>query len=103
MGSSSSRSFGYEAHSASEIFDKIKNAETEAKIQQYEADVNELIDKRLSLYNNRDTEAIQKHIDSIKGALNKEIEGTVTTRFGGSLSKNTHLSGLSDVDTLVIL
>ena len=103
MGSSSNRSFGYERHSSSEIFDKIRNAENEAKVQQYEVDVNSEIDNVLSTYNNRDTEAIQQHINSVKSALNKDIEGTVSTRFGGSLSKNTHLAGLSDVDTLVLL
>jgi len=102
MGSARS-SFGYDRFSASDYFDKLKNSENEAKIQQYETEVNQIIDSTLSKFNNRDTESIAKHINTIKKALNKEIEGTVSTLFGGSLAKNTHLTGLSDVDTLVIL
>lgn len=99
----SGRSFGHDRFSASDYFDKIKNSENEAKIQQYETEVNQIIDNTLSKFNTRDSEAIAKHIDTIKSILNKEIEGTVSTLFGGSLAKNTHLTGLSDVDTLIIL
>jgi len=102
MGSSRS-SFGNDKYSASDYLDKIKQSENQAKIQQYEVEVNEMIDALLSKFNNRNTEAINRHIDAIKNELNKEIEGTVSSLFGGSLSKNTHITGLSDVDTMVIL
>jgi hypothetical protein len=102
MGSSRS-SFGNERYSASDYLDKIKQSENQAKVQQYEVEINEIIDDLLSKFNNRDNEAINRHVEAIKNALNKEIEGTVSSLFGGSLSKNTHITGLSDVDTLVIL
>jgi hypothetical protein len=102
MGSSSSRR-NYTDYSTPDILSKIRQADGENKSIQYEVDVNAHLDQVLSNFNSRDSRAISSEIDSIKNALGEEIEGTVSTRFGGSLSKNTHVSGLSDIDTLVIL
>jgi len=96
-------SFRYQNINKEEIFRKIKNSETETEKQEYELWVNTLLDSLLGQFNNRDTEAIQKHIETILIALNDEIEGEVVTRFGGSISRHTHINGLSDVDALVIL
>jgi hypothetical protein len=102
MGASSSNR-DHRDYSTSDILNKIRQAEDETKSQQYDSEVNSHIDNVLSSFNNRDTHAISANIDSIKRALNAEIEGTVSTRFGGSISKNTHINGISDIDTLVIL
>jgi len=57
----------------------------------------------LSDYNNRPEAAIAGHLKAIKKALEKEIDGTVDTIFGGSVAKHTYVDGLSDVDALVRL
>lgn len=51
--------------------------------------------------NDRDSEKIQQHLDTLKGALEKEIDGALEMAFGGSVSKNTYANGLSDIDMLV--
>ena len=101
MGSSSS--FGYSEYSSSDIRKNLKTTENEVDFKQYETDVNEILSNTLLQHNNRDKDAISSHLNSILGALHREIDGSVSTLFGGSLSKNTHVNGLSDVDTLVIL
>lgn len=96
-------SFNYYKVDSDDIIRKIKESEKETDKQEYETWVRALLDKLLGKLNNRDTEAIAKHIQEIKNALNKEIDGTISTLFGGSVAKNTHTEGLSDIDTLVIL
>ena len=54
-------------------------------------------------YNNRDTEAINRHIDVLRDVLEKEDPDVVRTSFGGSVSRHTYVSGLSDVDVLMIV
>ena len=99
----SNNSFRYPTVSKEEVIRKIQESEDQTAQNDYEVQINELIEKLLSQLNNRDTEAIQTHLDVIVSALNDEIDGTITTRLGGSLSKHTHLNGISDIDALVIL
>ncbi len=66
-------------------------------------ELNDLLSEKLSDYNTRDTEQINQHLETIKKALEKEIEGTLDLLFGGSIKKFTYVNGLSDVDMLVIL
>lgn len=68
-----------------------------------DAEINTLINDRLKDFNGRDVELINQHLSTILGALNKEIDGTVQTIFGGSVSKHTYVDGLSDIDVLVTL
>ena len=51
-------------------------------------------------YNNRDTEAINRHIQVLRDALEQTDYDVLPTRFGGSLSRHTYVDGLSDVDVL---
>src|SRR6185295_121518 len=85
------------------ILKKINASESEASKQQYDTWVNSYIDSTLVDINNRDSDAIKTHINTIKKALGNEIEGTISTQFGGSISKKTHVDGLSDIDTLVLI
>ena len=54
-------------------------------------------------YNNRDTEAINRHIDVLRDIFEKEDDDVVRTSFGGSVSRHTYVRGLSDVDVLMIV
>lgn len=71
--------------------------------ENYGQQVNTLLAEQLSEFNNRNTEKIRFYLQTIKDAINEKIDGTVDTRFGGSVSKNTYVEGLSDIDTLVFL
>jgi predicted nucleotidyltransferase len=67
------------------------------------AEINELLATELATINARDTEKISGYLDDIIEALQTEIESVEKTLFGGSVSKNTYVEGLSDIDALVIL
>jgi Nucleotidyltransferase domain len=51
----------------------------------------------------RDAETTNRHLQRIKQALEKDIEGSIELGLGGSIKKHTYVDGLSDVDVLVTL
>ena len=59
--------------------------------------------ERLRDYNDRDTEAINRHIRGLRDALERSGTDVLPTRFGGSVSRHTYVDGLSDVDVLLIV
>lgn len=81
----------------------LKAAQQKARDDEYVSKCNSLLNSYLSEFNDRDQEAISRHLDAIKKALEKELEGTVDLKFGGSVSKHTFIDGLSDIDSLVML
>lgn len=101
----SSGGFFYESNpkKPSELIEQIKREQELAKTREFENKVNELIKETLRNANNRDIDAINSHIDVLLNSLNKEIDGSVQTVFGGSVAKHTFVNGLSDVDLLVVL
>ena len=90
-------------YKSSDILKKMQASETEAAKLTYESWVNGFLEQCLGNFNNRDTTAINKRIDSIRKTLANDIEGVISMRFGGSLAKQTHINGLSDIDTLVLI
>ncbi len=56
---------------------------------------------KLRDYNQRDTEAINRHIRGLRDALTRTGHDVLPTRFGGSISRFTYVDGLSDVDVLL--
>ena len=56
---------------------------------------------KLRDYNERDTEAINRHIRGLRQALEQTGNDVLPTRFGGSVSRHTYVDGLSDVDVLL--
>lgn len=89
--------------------DPIKQAqrvrESESKTQDagFETTVNEYLSGELSRYNDRDAETIQKSLEIIKSDISDKIDGSVDILFGGSVSKNTYVDGLSDIDSLILI
>ena len=65
--------------------------------------VNAYLRERLQDYNQRDTEAINRHIRGLRDALEQTVDDVLPTRFGGSISRHTYVDGLSDVDLLLTL
>ena len=58
---------------------------------------------QLKDYNDRDVEAIQRHLRGLRDALELADDDVIRTLFGGSVSKHTYVTGLSDVDVLAII
>lgn len=74
-----------------------------APITQAERDeINSRLRDQLKEYNDRDHEAINRHRQTVRQALERD-EDVVRIRFGGSVERHTYVEGLSDVDALVFL
>ncbi|NHN35335.1 CBASS oligonucleotide cyclase [Paenibacillus agricola] len=71
--------------------------------EKFESDVNQYIKELFTEINSRDIEGINRHLQTLHDALNKDFEGFVDLKFGGSVVKSTYLNGLSDVDMLVLI
>ena len=82
---------------------RTRQAEDQARDDTFETDVAGHLASLLADFNDRDVEGIQDVFDQIKSDLKNEIDGTVDTLFGGSISKHTYVDGMSDVDALVLL
>lgn len=83
--------------------DFVRRATSETQRSSYQSDSNNYLQDLLVDYNNRDTVAIQRHLDTIVNALSKDIENEVKLVYGGSIKKHTYVDGLSDVDMLAII
>ena len=82
---------------------QIRRGEDKAKGDVFRACVAEHLAALLNDFNDRDVEGTQEVLGQIKSDLENEIDGTVDTLFGGSVSKYTYVDGISDVDALVFL
>lgn len=89
--------------SSSSLARGLQQANNSAENSAYNSEVNNLLKEALKTYNERDREVINKHLDVLKKAIEKEIEESVKLAFGGSVSKHTFINGLSDVDVLVLV
>ena len=69
----------------------------------YDANANAYLQELLAAFNDRDVDAINRHIATLQQAVEREIEGEVKTLFGGSVRKHTYVDGLSDIDILMIV
>jgi len=70
----------------------------------FNATVNGRLSEALKACNGRDVAAVSKHIETLEGAIGKDVEaGRVGLSFGGSVRKHTFVDGLSDVDLLAIV
>ena len=78
-----------------------KEARERLEQSRKDAHINAYLQQLLNDYNSRDVEATNDHLDNIEEALGGETEFD-RLLFGGSVSKQTHVEGLSDVDSLVV-
>ena len=91
-------------HPSTSTTSEVEKAVSDATLSsEYEAEANAYLQDLLTSYNNRDVEAIQKHVETLQGAIEKEIDGETSTLFGGSVKKHTYVDGLSDVDVLMVV
>ena len=80
--------------SGGEFFPPLRQTMTDEQINGYLRD-------KLRDYNDRDIEAINRHIRGLRDALEQTGNDVLPTRFGGSVSRHTYVDGLSDVDGLI--
>ena len=64
---------------------------------------NKYCEQLLVQYKRRNTKAVTRHIRSVCDVLGHEDDHVVQTKFGGSVQKGTYVTGLSDVDVLLIV
>ena len=64
---------------------------------------NQYCEELLVRYNRRNTRAITRHLESLCNFLRQEDNHVVQTMFGGSVRRHTYVTGLSDVDALLIV
>lgn len=83
--------------------DYLKQSISATEKEAFEQKTSELIDSYLAEINQRDVDTIQERIKEIKDKLQKDIEGFLDFKFGGSVQKHTYVDGLSDIDCLVIV
>lgn len=64
---------------------------------------NEYCENLLVQYKRRHTKALTRHLESLCNFLRQEGNHVVQTMFGGSVQKGTYVTGLSDVDVMLIV
>ena len=63
---------------------------------------NEYCEALLAQYTRKNTQTVTQRLESVCGFLRQEGD-VVQTMFGGSVKKGTYVTGLSDVDVLLIV
>ena len=64
---------------------------------------NKYCEQLLVQYKRRNTKAVTRHLKSVCDILRHEDDHVVQTKFGGSVQKGTYVTGLSDVDVLLMV
>ena len=64
---------------------------------------NEYCENLLARYTRRNQQAVTRHLQSLCDFLRQEGNHVVQTIFGGSVRRGTYVTGLSDVDVLLIV
>jgi predicted nucleotidyltransferase len=91
----------YRGPSSPNLQSKIEQAQEQER-QRLEGDVNEMLQRLLARFNDRDTETTKKRLAEIGEILGETVE-VDNILLGGSVAKHTDVDGISDVDALVIL
>ena len=101
MGGGSSRWLG--PSDADTLRARLRQAENRTESDLYDAAVEKAIGQALAEFNDRDSDGIGQILKDVAKELGDEFEMAIDLRFGGSVSKNTYVNGLSDVDALVLI
>ena len=64
---------------------------------------NKYCEQLLVQYKRRNTKAVTRQLKGVCDVLGHEDDHVVQTKFGGSVQKGTYVTGLSDVDVLLIV
>jgi hypothetical protein len=85
------------------ITELVREAELSTSVAQFETELSSLLGELLAGYNNRDSELVQRRIETLRASLENEVDGEFDQLFGGSVAKRTYVDGLSDIDSLWVL
>jgi predicted nucleotidyltransferase len=91
----------YRGPSTQDLQRKIEQAQEQER-QRLDGDVNEMLQKLLASFNDRDIETTERRLSEIRNILGETVE-VDNILLGGSVAKHTDVNGISDVDALVIL
>jgi hypothetical protein len=89
---------GYSSRSISDIQ---KEVDRQNERTDYNDAIEAIVKEQLSTSNVRDTDIIDKHIETLLNAIKAEVEESVQVNFGGSVKKHTYVNGISDIDLLL--
>ncbi|MBK8024157.1 MAG: hypothetical protein IPK19_22670 [Chloroflexi bacterium] len=101
MGGNGGHRYGYTPKTRRQIDELVEKAEAESQEKATGTAIERVIDDKLRDINDHDYEAIDRHRTQIENKLRETYEGVESVQFGGSHSRHTDVSGLSDVDILV--
>ncbi|MEP7288605.1 MAG: CBASS oligonucleotide cyclase [Chloroflexota bacterium] len=100
MGGSGGHNYGYIPKTPRQIDELVEQAEADTQDRASSTDIERIIDDKLSEINDHDYEAIDRHRTQIENKLSETYEGVESVQYGGSHSRHTDVSGLSDIDIL---
>ncbi len=93
----------FRSRSPDELRDTVRKAEDKSTVKQFEVELAGTLSELLGRYNSRDVQVVRDRLESLRAALQGEIEGTFDSLFGGSVAKHTYVDGMSDIDSLILL
>lgn len=93
----------FDKHRPEELIKRIRKAELKTKFAEFETKLSGELNQLLASYNARDTELVKGRLKDILMRIEKEIEGSLETLYGGSVAKHTYVDGLSDIDSLLLI
>jgi hypothetical protein len=93
----------FEDRTPEQIKSELRKEEERTQDQAFDTEMAEAIGGLVAEANARDVGATSKALSKVKEILERDIEGSLDPRFGGSVRKHTFVDGISDVDTLLIL
>lgn len=102
MGGSGGYGFG-SSRSARNTRPGVEAAAQQTSQKAAEVEVAEVFNDALDDINQRDTEGLNRHKDTILTALKDDFPGAYDLHGGGSYTRHTYVNGLSDVDVLLDL
>ena len=102
MGGSGSGGLFSGSWEAEELAKRAREAEDQARSEEFDTVVADYLGSLLVEYNSRDARAIERVLDGVVEDLGAYVDGVDRTLFGGSVSRHTYVNGISDVDALVL-
>jgi hypothetical protein len=93
----------FSRESPQSLRDRVRRVEESTTGAASEAEVSRTLGELLGDINGRDHALVRERLTDLKETLEGTIEGTVDQIFGGSVAKHTHVDGLSDIDSLLLI
>jgi hypothetical protein len=103
MGGSGAGSTFSRSRSPDDLREKVRKAEDDSTIKQFEVALAGTLNELLGRYNSRDAQEVHDRLVLLRNALQDKVGGAFDYLFGGSVAKHTYVDGLSDIDSLILL